>query len=106
MKSNLNKITRMGYSNAAIALKCHVSVAFVHKNRKRIPHPLFEKALYTHFFTRTIPLFKSKIKDIAIVKVTFWDKLKRFINFMIYPFDRLYSNLAYRNGKYQLRFPW
>lgn len=85
MKSNLNKVTKLGYSNYGIAKRLGVSVALIHKNCKKVPHPLIEKSIKEHFFMKRPKLLKSTIEEeYQVREQTFIEKLMYQIRSFIY----------------------
>jgi hypothetical protein len=102
MKSNLNRVSRLNYSNATIALRCGVSVKLIHNCRKKF-NPLVDKAIKTHFFSKAIhfPAFTPKLVDTITPKESF---LKKFLyklqltarRFITTPLYKGYNKFAYK----------
>ncbi len=99
MKSMVNRVTRMGYGNEGIARKLGVSSSLIHKHRKSF-NPMVDRAINTHFFTKSIPdlakSYRAASKSTVAVKDSFWSKFKRFMRFVFAPVYRLQAMVRYR----------
>ncbi len=96
MKTYINKITRKGYSNVAIAKKLGVTAGLIHRHRKSF-NPLIDKAIFTHFFTKKILIPTGKIKELGnVLPETFLQKVMRYIRGLFAPIWKGYMKLAYK----------
>ena len=97
MKTNINKLSRLNYSNGMIASKLGVSVQMVHKHRKHF-NALVDKAIGTHFFIKrlSLPKFTPKIKEMIIEKEGFFEKIKRYFRLITLPIYKLYQKIFYK----------
>ncbi|AFN75763.1 hypothetical protein MROS_2533 [Melioribacter roseus P3M-2] len=89
MKTAINKVTKQGYSNYAIAKKIGVSTKLIHRHRKNFSVAL-DRAIEKHFllkgYTPKLPQdFCSPEKKFKESK---WSKVKYYLRSFLYKIKR------------------